>query len=59
MPNDTESSSQILQVPDVIDGLPSVEGGNHSNLDTRELSEVNLVYNNVAFQLYPGFNITQ
>lgn len=58
MSHDTESSSQILQVPKTQVGLSSVGGGNRKIFDTRDLSQVNLVYNNITFQVYPGSNIT-
>jgi|GEM_PF-5909402 hypothetical protein len=43
-------SSQKLQVPEIQDNLSS----NHEILDTGDLSQLNLVYNNIIFQLYPG-----
>lgn len=56
-PNDTQSSSQILQEPDKQDGLSSV-GDNRKILDTRDLSQINLVYNNITFQIYPSPKIS-
>jgi hypothetical protein len=37
----------------ILDSLCSVGRNNHEILDTGELSEINLVYNNVTFQLFP------
>ena len=52
MPNNTESSSQILQIPDVNDGdLSTVRRDTHKILDIRDLSQINLVYNNITFQI--------
>jgi hypothetical protein len=56
MYNDTESL-HTLQVSDVNVAPTSVERGNRKIFDTRDLSQINLVYNNVTFQLFPGFNI--
>ena len=53
MPKDT----QTLHIPSIQDCPPKVEG-NHNIFDTRDLSQVNLVYNNITFQLHPGSNIT-
>jgi hypothetical protein len=52
MTKDTESSSQILQVPCMQDVLPSVGRDNHEILDTRDLSQINFVYNDITFQIY-------
>jgi DNA polymerase III delta prime subunit len=52
IPKDTESLLQILQVPDVQDGLSSV-CDNHEILDTGDLSQVNFVYNDITFRVYP------
>ncbi|MPZ07239.1 MAG: hypothetical protein GEU26_12635 [Nitrososphaeraceae archaeon] len=49
MPNNTESLSPISHVPDV-QGI----GGSSKIFDTRDLSQVNFVYNNITFQLSPG-----
>lgn len=57
MPNDTELSSEMLQVPDIQNSLPPIEG-NHKIFDTKDMSQVNLVYNNITFQVYPGPKIT-
>ncbi len=51
MPIDTKLSSEMLRVPDIQDGLSSIEG-NHKIFDTGDLSQVNLVYNNITFQVY-------
>ena len=56
MPNNTESSIQILQVPDD-DRLSSVED-TYEILDTRDLSQINLTYNNITFQVYPDSGFT-
>jgi hypothetical protein len=53
MPNDAESPSQISQVPDV-QGI----GGSSKIFDTRDLSQVNFVYNNITFQVHPGPKIS-
>jgi hypothetical protein len=55
--SDTGSPFQILQVPEIRDGLSSVEG-NHKILDTRDLSQVNLVYNNITFQVHHSSKIS-
>jgi hypothetical protein len=57
MPIDAKLSSEMLRVPDIQDGLSSIEG-NHKIFDTGDLSQVNLVYNNITFQVYPGPKIT-
>lgn len=46
MPNETEPPSQILQVP-------NIQNDQRNIFDTRNLSEINLVYNNVTFQVSP------
>jgi hypothetical protein len=52
MYNDTESSAQPSRTPDIQNGLLTVE--NTSKIfDTRNLTEINLVYNDVTFQVYP------
>lgn len=58
MPNETESPCRVLQIPEIRNGLSSVEEANHKIFDTKDLSLVNLVYNNVTFQVYPGPKIT-
>ena len=58
MPNNTESSSQILQVPDVNDDRLSSVEDTYKILDTRDLSQINLTYNNITFQVYPDSNYT-
>jgi hypothetical protein len=40
------------------DDLSSIEGNDRNVLDTGKLSEVNLAYNDVTFQLFPGLNVT-
>lgn len=59
MQNKTGSIPQILQVPNVNDGrrLSSIED-THKILDTRDLSQINLVYNNITFQIYPDSEFT-
>lgn len=52
--NNTKSPSQTLS--DIPDGKLSVEPS-HKIFDTRDLSLVDLVCNNVAFQLSPGSNV--
>jgi hypothetical protein len=58
MPNNTESSSQILQVPDVNDDRLSAVQDTYKILDTRDLSQINLTYNNITFQVYPDSGFT-
>ena len=53
MPNDKESPSQILPLPIIQD-----EGSNHEILDTRDMSQVDFVYNDITFQVYPTLKIT-
>src|ERR671911_1177150 len=53
MPSDTKSSSQVLPLPIIQDGR-----SNHEILDTGNLSEVNFVYNDITFQIYPGCELT-
>src|ERR687892_624369 len=53
MPSDTKSSSQVLPLPIIQDGR-----GNHEILDTGNLSEVNFVYNDFTFQIYPDSVLT-
>src|SRR5919106_1017007 len=53
MPSDTKSSSQVLPLPIIQDGR-----GNHEILDTGNLSEVNFVYNDITFQIYPDSVLT-
>ena len=50
MQNETEPLYHSPQVPGVKNGLSSV-AGNHKIFDTRSLSQVNFVYNNVTFQV--------
>ena len=54
MPNDTESSSQILQASHEQD-----IGSNHETFDTGDLSGANLTYNNITFHVYPVLKITE
>ncbi len=58
MPNNIESSSQILQVPDVNDNRLSSVEDTYKILDTRDLSQINLTYNNITFQVYPDSGFT-
>ena len=53
MPNNTESSSQILQAPHEQD-----IGSNREIYDTGDLSGVSLAYNNITFHVYPVLKIT-
>ena len=53
MPSDSRSPSQVLSLPIIQDGR-----GNHEILDTGNLSEVNFVYNDITFQIYPGCELT-
>ena len=53
MPSDSRSSSQVLPLPIIQDGR-----GNHEILDTGNLSEVNFVYNDFTFQIYPDSELT-
>jgi hypothetical protein len=49
VPNDTESLSPVVQAPD----LQATE-----ILDTGDLSQVNFVYNDITFQVYPDPKIS-
>jgi hypothetical protein len=51
--NDTESLSPVLPLPIIQD-----EGSNHEIMDTRDLSQVDFVYNDITFQVYPTLKIT-
>jgi hypothetical protein len=53
IPNDKESSSQILSLPIIQDGR-----SNHEVLDTRNLSELNFVYNDITLQVFPTLKIS-
>ena len=55
---ETEPLYHSRQVSDLNDGLSSVEG-NHKIYDTRNLSQVNFVYNNVTFQVCSNSKITK
>jgi hypothetical protein len=57
MQNETESLYHSPQVLDANDSISSV-AGNHKIFDTRNLSQVNFVYNNVTFQLSSNSKIT-
>jgi hypothetical protein len=57
MQYETEPLYHLPQVPGVNDGLSSV-AGNHKIFDTRNLSQVNFVYNNVTFQVCSNSKIT-
>jgi len=50
IPNDKESSWQILPLPIVQDG--------RSKMDTRNLSEFNFVYNDITLQVFPTLKIS-
>ena len=50
MQNETEPLYHSPQVLDVNDGLSSV-ADNHKIFDTMNLSQVNLVYSNITFQV--------
>jgi len=51
--NDTESLSPVLPLPVIQD-----EERNHEILDTGDLSQVDFVYNDITFQVYPSLKIT-
>src|SRR5919106_622345 len=53
MPNDKESSSQVLPLPIIQDGR-----SNHEVLDTRNLSELNFMYNDITLQVFPTLKIS-
>src|SRR5918994_1175648 len=53
MPSDTKSSSQVLPLPVIQDGI-----SNHEIVDSGKLSHVNFVYNDVTLQLFPTYKIT-
>lgn len=53
MPNNTESSSQILQAFHEQDIR-----SNRETYDSGNLSEVNLAHNNITFHVYPVLKIT-
>src|ERR687892_2238602 len=53
IPNDKKSSSQILPLPIIQDGR-----SNHKILDTRDLSELNFVYNDITLQVLPTLKIS-
>jgi hypothetical protein len=52
IPNDKESSSQILPLPIILDGR-----NNHEILDIRDLSEINFVHNDITLQVFPILKI--
>jgi len=52
IPSDKESSSQILPLPTIQD-----EGIKHEVLDTRNLSELSFVYNDITLQIFPTLKI--
>jgi hypothetical protein len=54
MPNDTESPSQILS--DIQDSKLSV-GHSREIFDTKDLSELNFVYNDITLQVFPTLKI--
>jgi hypothetical protein len=53
IPNDKESSSQILPLPIIQDGR-----SNQGVLDTKNLSELNFVYNDITLQVFPTLKIS-
>lgn len=53
IPNDKESPSQTLPLPIIQDGR-----SNHEVLDTRNLSELNFVYNDITLQVFPTLKIS-
>src|ERR687892_800735 len=53
VPNDTKSLSPVLQLPIIQD-----EESNHEIMDTRDSSQVDFVYNDITFQVYPTLKIT-
>jgi hypothetical protein len=53
MPGDAELSSDLFQVVDIQDEPASAKGDNRKIFDTRDLSQVNLVYNDITLQVYP------
>ena len=55
---ETEPLYHLSQVPGVKDG-PSSVAGNHKIFDTKSLSQVNFVYNNVTFQVCSNSKITK
>lgn len=57
IPTNTESASQILPLPIIQDSLSSI-AGNNEILDTRDLSQFNLAYNNITFEIYPSLEIS-
>jgi len=54
MPNDTESASQILS--DIQDSKLSV-GHSREIFDTKDLSELNFVFNDITLQVFPTLKI--
>ena len=54
MPNDTESPSQILS--DIQDNKLLV-GHSREIFDTKDLSELNFVYNDITLQVFPTLKI--
>jgi hypothetical protein len=53
VPNDTEPLSPVLPLPIIQD-----EESNHEIMDTGDLSQVDFVYNDITFQVYPTLKIT-
>ena len=53
VPNDTKSLSPVLQLP-----IIQEEENNHEIMDTGDLSQVDFVYNDITFQVYPTLKIT-
>lgn len=54
MLNNNELSFEMSQVADM-----QGKGSNHETFDTRDLSQVNFVYNNITFQVHPGPKISK
>jgi hypothetical protein len=57
VPNDAESLSPMLPLPIIQEDLSPV-AANDIILDTGDLSQVNFVYNDITFQVYPTLKIT-
>ena len=53
MLNNNELSFEMSQVANM-----QCKGSNHETFDTRDLSQVNFVYNNITFQVHPGPKIS-
>ena len=57
IPKDTESLLQILQIPDIQDGLFLVKDS-RKIFDTIEVSQIKLVYNNITLQINPDIKFS-